>query len=100
MLTIEYDDWNGTPVADGMCEELLIDMHRRGFTHYKTSSENLILAARALVCRGVLPHTEIQFLFKGQTIAPDKDGRCLEWPSGFCDKSQDWLIVLLKGRST
>lgn len=96
MFTIEYDAWNGTPVADGMAEMLVLDMFERGFTHYKTGSENLILATRALIADGKLPHTEIQFLFKGQIIKPNKDGRCMEWPSGFCDCANDWLMRLLQ----
>jgi hypothetical protein len=96
MLTIEYDSLNGIPVADGMAEMLVLDMFKRGFTHYKTGSENLILATRALIADGKLPHTEIQFLFKGEIIKPDKYGRSLEWPVGFCDCINDWLSRLLQ----
>lgn len=99
MLVIEYDGLTGTPVADGMCEEMILDMYCRGFTHFKTGTENMILATRALICGGVLPHTEVQFKFRDQIIQPNRDGRCLEWPNGFCDKSEDWLLRLLKGRS-
>lgn len=96
VLTIEYDALTGTPVADGMCEELVLDMYCRGFTHFKTGSDNLILATRALIAEGILPNTEIQFKFKDQIMKPDSDGRFSEWPNGFCDCSSDWLMRIMK----
>lgn len=99
MLTIEYDAWNGIPVADGVIEMLVLDLIKNGTTHYITSNENFILATRALIADGKISHTEVQLLFKGQILALNKDGRCLEWPAGFCDFSESWLARLLSVRT-
>jgi hypothetical protein len=95
MLTIEYDSWNGTSVSDGMIEILIFNWLEDGLTYFKTGSENLILATRALIAEGRIPHTDIQFLFRGQMHKPVQDGRLSEWPSGFCDFSEKWLQKLL-----
>lgn len=96
MLTIEFHSTKGTPVADGLAEETVLEMYERGFTSFVTSTENLVMATRALVAEGTIPHTEVQFRFKDQVISIDRDGRCLNWPVGFCDAAESWLFRLLK----
>ena len=62
------------------------------------STDNFVLAARALVVEGVVPHTDVAFAFKGEVLPHDKDARFPVWPNGFCDWSQDWLMRLIKPR--
>jgi hypothetical protein len=98
MLTIEYDSLTGIPVADGTCEQFVIDMICQGTTYFIAGSENIILATRTLIAEGVITHTDIQFKFKDKILCPNKDGRLDEYPTGFCDISEEWLKRLISYR--
>lgn len=95
MKTIEYTN-TGITLADCYCEaeaRLFLTCPTRDTM--RVSNELFILAARALIHEGVVPHTEVRFLFDGQYIAPDKDGILPVWPQGFCDMSEKLLYRML-----
>lgn len=99
MKTIEYSRL-GDSFPDHDCETearifLSAPNHDDVKQDINVSSELFILAARALIHEGVIPHTEVRFLFDGQYIEPDKDGRLPVWPQGFCDMSEKLLCRML-----
>jgi len=91
--SITFDSIKGTPVADGKAEELALKLHKSG-RNFKTSTDNLIHATRALICEGAIPHSSVVFMFNGEKIQADKDGRIADWPLGFCDHQMNLLARL------
>jgi len=55
----------------------------------------LVLSARVLIKRGILDYKEVKFKFKEEFIYCDKNGRLSQWPEGFCDCYENYLIELL-----
>lgn len=98
MLTIEYDPIYGATIADGNVRTFIYDIYSQGFTHYVVGSENIILAARALVATDRIPHSDIQFSFRGQIISVDKCGIISPWPRDFCISTNTWLSQILNAR--
>jgi hypothetical protein len=110
MITIEYNP-DGIAVPDHKAEEFVKDLIEDlaetkslidaeltdgGDTIVNTeiavSTENVIFAARVIKKEtGV----DIQFKFKDEILVPNKDGRLAEWPDGFSDHFDHWLMRLL-----
>lgn len=61
----------------------------------KVSTENFILAVRVLIYEGFIPHDQVEFLFDGVRLQPDKNGRLQHWPNGFCNTNKNLLMRLL-----
>lgn len=97
MKTIEYSG-DGIVLADMKCEQyakdFLTDPSGKD-EQIKVATEAFITAVRVHICEGVIPHTEVEFIYNGQTIRPDKDGRLPVWPKGFCDTDEMLLVRLL-----
>jgi hypothetical protein len=89
MITIKYDK-NGTPIADMQAEDFVRQL--LDGAKVSVSTGNVIEAARCLVKEEGL---EVQFEFEGEILTPNKDGRFLHWPDGFCDYWDGWLGRLL-----
>jgi hypothetical protein len=110
MITIEYSK-EGVAVPDYGAEEFvrelvrdlaetkslidaeLTDSEADVRIETSVSTENVIFAARVLKKEEGI---DIQFKFGDQILTPDKDGRLNEWPDGFCEFVDDWLIRLLQ----
>jgi hypothetical protein len=100
MKIIEYSG-RGIALADQDCERLARAFLSNEDAHTIAVSNSLfITAVRVFICEGLVPHTEVQFLYRGETLIPNRDGRMEEWPRGFCDYETDLLMRLLRGRST
>ena len=100
MKTIEYSS-TGFASPDAHCEESalrFLQMEDKDSGKCCVSTENFISAVRALICEGKFPHNEVQFLFNGKIIPIDADGRIEEWPAGFCDTIDIFLVRLLTSR--
>jgi hypothetical protein len=96
MKTIEYSP-TGKHFADQECEhEARKFLTSPTETLVVVSSELFILAVRCLIHEGVIPHTEVRFLFDGQYIQPNANGRLPDWSIGFCDKNEILLARLLR----
>jgi hypothetical protein len=97
MKIIEYHRL-GIAMADQDCEESARDflLRSNGDDRIAISNSIFITAVRALICEGHIPHTEVQFIFDGQTLLPNKDGRMAHWPRGFCDYTDDLLMRILR----
>ena len=63
----------------------------------RVSTENVIFAARALVCEKKIDKISIFFEKEDgvMEIPMDEDGRLLEYPKGFCEYMDQWLMTLV-----
>jgi hypothetical protein len=88
---------DGLAIADQECERLAREFLDPSSTNCDISVSNstFILAVRVLIKEGFFPHTDVRFLYDGQYIHPDKDGRIENWPNGFCDIDEKLLCRLL-----
>ena len=100
MKTIEYNI-QGETFADLICEQQAREwLSHPGDDTIVVGTDTFITAVRVLICDGFIPHTEVQFIYDGQPIQPDADGRLPVWPAGFCDTELLLCSRLLSGRST
>lgn len=88
----------GWACADAKAEEEARKFLTGSNTYIIVSTANFIEASRALICEGLIPNTEVEFLFEDQKITADTDGRIQTWPKGFCDHAEGWIMRLLHGR--
>lgn len=99
MLTLEYHP-DGLCVADAKTMEIAESFVQRAndtkASHHARFSQAMILdAVRVLVKRGVIDHTKLIFQFGCTPIRVDKEGCLNDWPRGFCDYTEDYLVELL-----
>ena len=94
MKTIEYHP-DGEKYSDHECESAARKMLCSTESLTMTSNEHFITAVRVFVKEGLIPHTEVRFLFNRQEILIDRNGRLEAWPHGFCDLMQKMLFRLL-----
>ena len=80
--TIEYGD-HGEAIPDHNAEQRANGFLRSNSTYICVSNENFIYAVRVLIKERVINHKQITFLFRGQLLQPNADGRLEEWPEGF-----------------
>jgi hypothetical protein len=98
MIVIEYSKL-GFPIPDYSAESFVATWIGNQL-NVVVSTSNVFLAAKAMIARGDIKHTDICFKFKKQELYPDKNGRVLEAPEGFCDFESKWLLQLLQGNPT
>lgn len=103
MLYIEYSN-TGLAVRDHEAQEfarITIMNHdllqEDGYLRINISSEVLVSAFRVAVCRKIISHEKVMFVFNNQNIPIDKNGRIHNWPNGFCDFTDRFLTELLGG---
>jgi hypothetical protein len=94
MKTIEYD-MDGLAIADHKAEETARAFLQSDDSYIKVSTDNFVTAVRVLIHEKFIAHTEVEFLFKGTKLPPNKNGRLNHWPLGFCDTHEDLLSRLL-----
>lgn len=94
MITIEYCQ-HAQAIADHKCEDRARDLIRSADALVQVSSENFIKAVRALIHEGVVSHKNVRFLFEGEFLFTNADGRLPVWPVGFCDTSIRFLERIL-----
>ena len=97
MKTIAYHP-NGLCYADADCEQSARKFLTGTWEYIAVANELFITAARALIAEKVIPHTEVQFVFRGKTLAVNSGGRLQEWPMGFCDTNELLLSRILSAR--
>jgi hypothetical protein len=99
MLTLEYH-------PDGICvpdvktmetaESFVQRANEQGVMHEIKFSQAMILDAfRVLIKRGVVDHTLVTFKFQGKVFHSNADGQLSDWPRGFCDLTEDYLLEIL-----
>lgn len=99
MKTIEYTP-DGLPFADAHVESLAREFLLSPVNpqRVEVSTDNFVHAVRALVCEGLISHTEVEFVYEGKVIRCDGDGRIQDWPRGFCDVTEGFLCRILTTR--
>lgn len=97
MKTIHYHK-DGIAFPDGKAEEKAVEFLSSNNESIVVSTENFILATRALIKENRFNYSEIKFHFQGQDIIINKDGRCHDFPVGFCDHASEWLFRLINPR--
>jgi hypothetical protein len=95
MKTIEYNI-QGEPISDFDCDLLAREfLLREGDHKIIVSTALFITAVRVHINEGLVPCEEVEFLYQGLLLRPNKDGRLQEWPNGFCDVEERLLFRLL-----
>lgn len=109
MIRLVYDPLKGECMPDGECVTralLLIANHKdHNDSHVKAgkpfcvtqtfANELFFTAFRVQVKRGLIPCEQVEVVFGDHKhIAIDKDGRCRNWPTGFCDHMEVLLEAL------
>ena len=98
-LIVEYDPDKGQAFPDNKAKEYVDDIAETFVnTHIVIGTDLLITLFRCAVAEKKIKHTEIEFLFKGETIKINKDGTCNYWPNGFGDAMDNALETLLGWR--
>jgi len=91
-----YFATNGRPYSDFEAEDCAKQfLLNNKLLSICVSTENFILATRALVKERVCLHENIQILFENKKIQINEFGKLSEWPKGFCDHYESWLARLL-----
>lgn len=100
MKTIEYC-LEGKAFADGEAEKEARNFLKNTYqSTIKVSTENFILAVRALIAEEVIDCTQVVILFQGSTMHINPDGRIREnQPYRFCDYHLNWLSRILDASS-
>lgn len=100
MIEITYDPKLGKSVPDGKVQSWVETFISDALTHNvkacKVGSELMIHAIRLAIKQGKLDHNDVVFVFEGEEIKSDKDGRMFHWPLGFCDHYESFLSKLLE----
>jgi hypothetical protein len=101
MKTIEYRYApDGIAIADEACEETArLFLELKGDQTIRVATGLFIDAIRALIYEGFVPHTDVCFVFRGEILHPDRNGRLASRPNGFCDTHDRILRRLLKKKS-
>ena len=94
-----YDAHVGQPIADGLVENYVTNLisHKNTITCpiHTTSSALVIHTLRACIAEGKVSCDDVIFIFNGDELLPDKDGRLAKWPDGFADHFDKTLDRLL-----
>jgi hypothetical protein len=97
--TVEYCR-EGEAISDFDCEDrarTFLKDSSAGVSRMNVSTANFITVCRVLIKEGFADHRDVRFLFEGQYIGMNKDGRSNTWPNGFCDSELIMLSRLLRG---
>jgi len=103
MITIHYDP-ECRAVPDGQVAEYvnsLIAEHARS-THSVLRAVgvgSIVQEFRLRVARGEIPHTDLQFVFEGQTITINEYARLSDWPKGFADFEDQRIVEIIRTMS-
>ena len=113
MLTIEYiphrpaipPHTNVITLVDGEIENWVnnrinhylnnVHIFGREDLYLLVGQEMVITQFRVAVKQKLIPHTDIEIIFKDKTIHMDCEGRIDDWPDGFCDYWENMLIILM-----
>lgn len=99
MLILEYHP-DGDCVADVKTMEYamgLVEKTNDPINTYRvTFSQSMILDAyRVLIKRGLVNHTLVSIRYNNWIIYAAIDGQLSDWPRGFCDHTEGYLLELL-----
>lgn len=99
MLTLIYHP-DGVCVSDAKTMEyalgLSIKANQPNEQHSVVVAQAMIIdAVRVLIKRGMINHTLIQFKFNDHLITSDVGGHLSDFPRGFCDHTENYLLELL-----
>jgi hypothetical protein len=60
----------------------------------KFSQAMILFAFLVLIKRGVVNHSLVTIKFQNHLISADVDGQLSDWPHGFCNHAEDYLLEL------
>jgi hypothetical protein len=100
MITVDYKSDGGFSFPDGKCEswvnkQIKNDSLGTGDTYVSVGTSLLIDCFRVAIFEGRLHPKNIQFIFKGDVLFHDNEGRIADWPNGFADVGDHILERLL-----
>ena len=104
-LTVEYipDDNLLEKYSDASAWEKVstyvkdISESQTGVFHvFLTSQELIVNYFRLAILKGLIHHTDVEFLYKDFVMFPDKYGHLDWWPDGFCDYTDKLLTEMLQ----
>lgn len=99
MLILEYHkdgvhvaDHDAMSIAEGMIERA----NHPDITFETRISQAMILdALRVLIKRKVIDHKLIKIKFENNIIYVDETANLSDWPRGFCDHTENYLMELI-----
>lgn len=99
MLVLEYHP-DGVCVADVKTMEIAESFVQRAndpnAIHEVRFSQAMIFDAfRVLIKRGVVNASDVGFKFQDKMMYPNSYGQLNDWPRGFCDHTEDYLLELM-----
>lgn len=98
MLTLIYDP-DGICVPDAktmQIAESFVVAANDSMSHTILFSQAMILDAfRVLIKRGLVDPTRVVVRFENNAMYVGKEGNLSDWPRGFCDHTENYLMELL-----
>jgi hypothetical protein len=94
-IKIIYDPVHGKPIPDGLLQSEVESIISGTTGEFTVSSELFIDAIRVCIVNGQISNQDIVFVYKGEEMKPDENGRLRNWPPGFCDTHQKLLRGLI-----
>lgn len=99
MLILEYAP-HGPAVSDFRAMDYAKDLAflaKDTETNTAQFSNAMVLdALRVLICRGELSHEQIELRFENRAMYIDQYANLSDWPRGFCDQTENYLMEILK----
>jgi len=101
---VEYDPLDGELIPDGKVDEacqsivgyISANPNWAGYEHVRKIANGLLIdALRVEIKEGHIPLHALVFRFQGQLLKVNKDGRMWDWPPGFHDQEENYLMRLL-----
>lgn len=100
-----YDANEGVSIPDGKCESFALDLINRG-GELRFSNELFFTVFRLQVKLGKISPDDVEVLFfppshpHGICISLNHHGDCDNWPRGFCDNLDKYVMELIDWESS
>ena len=100
MLRITYDPFHGSVFRDGNVESKALADYGYSKTvsdlEIAVASEIYIDAIRLLILEKKIDHKDIAIYYQNQKVEMDENTRIVNWPKGFCDLRENFLLRMLE----
>jgi len=93
MLHLNYTK-DGEAIGDDYAESFLKKAYaesKKGDVTKDISTENVINAVRAMICREEIKKDDVQIYFNMESIPLLEGCKIHYWPQGFCDHTEKWF---------
>ncbi len=82
-------------VEEHVCEHIAhFNKHGRG-KHLAYGSQEPFMMWRVAIREGLIPSEDVEFMFDGEVVPHNSDGKINHWPTGLCNLTMKILERLL-----